>query len=252
VGDVIVRALPGQATLIESWRALARSSAGATIDVRATSVAAVFPAWEPLNNAIALVPPTDAEATAAEVAQLGQRFADVGVDVWAYWIATTTRELASPDAAVVPGLARDDTTLVMCAALDRDYARHDAAVATSIASALIAGDEPLPRDQVEPPRADEEHDAWVFVDDGVAVASVWTYLHDGDCGVYAVGTAPGWRRRGIAHALMEHALGDARRRGARTASLQSTPMGVPLYRSLGFEAVGRYEEWRSAVAHLAF
>jgi ribosomal protein S18 acetylase RimI-like enzyme len=241
---VIVPALPGQATLIASWRALARTSTGATVDVSTTSVAAVFPAWTPLNNAIALVPPTDATATAAEVARLGARFADRGVDTWAYWIASTTSDLASPDEAIVPRLTRDDTTLVMHTTLDGAYARHHAVVATSIGSALLAGDEPVPRDEIEAPRADEEHDAWVFVRDGVAVASVWTYLHDDDCGVYAAGTAPAWRRRGIAHALMAHALADAQRRGARTASLQSTPMGVPLYRSLGFQAVGRYEEWR--------
>ena len=31
--------------------------------------------------------------------------------------------------------------------------------------------------------------------------------------------------------------------GACTATLQSTRMGPRLYSSLGFEAVGRYEEW---------
>ena len=34
-----------------------------------------------------------------------------------------------------------------------------------------------------------------------------------------------------------------REQGARTASLQSTPMGQHLYEVLGFEAAGRYEEW---------
>jgi hypothetical protein len=40
-------------------------------------------------------------------------------------------------------------------------------------------------------------------------------------------------------------LADAWHKGARTASLQSTRMGQPLYESLGFTAVGRYEEWIS-------
>jgi ribosomal protein S18 acetylase RimI-like enzyme len=68
-------------------------------------------------------------------------------------------------------------------------------------------------------------------------------VYGDDCGIYAVGTAPEWRRRGIARTLVQHALADSHRRGARTASLQSTPMAVTLYESLGFEAVGRYEEW---------
>jgi hypothetical protein len=45
---------------------------------------------------------------------------------------------------------------------------------------------------------------------------------------------------------VEHVLADAYRCSARTATLQSTPMGQPLYESLGFQAVGRYEEWVSA------
>jgi predicted N-acetyltransferase YhbS len=57
---------------------------------------------------------------------------------------------------------------------------------------------------------------------------------------------PGWRRQGIARMLVEHVLADAQARGARTASLQSTPMGEQLYRSLGFQPAGRYEEWVSA------
>jgi hypothetical protein len=35
-------------------------------------------------------------------------------------------------------------------------------------------------------------------------------------------------------------MADARHRGARTASLQSTEMGRPLYESLHFEPAGRY------------
>jgi GNAT superfamily N-acetyltransferase len=84
---------------------------------------------------------------------------------------------------------------------------------------------------------------WVMLRESVAVASAWSFLNGSDCGIYTVGTQPEWRRRGLAHALMEHVLGEAWRHGARTASLQSTRMGQPLYLSLGFQAVGRYEEW---------
>ncbi len=114
---------------------------------------------------------------------------------------------------------------------------------TSLMAAAVAGDEPVAVGALDPPELGSGMVAWVMVRDDVAIAGLWTCLHDGDCGVYAVGTAPGWRRRGVARALVEHALADARQRGASTASLQSTPMAVSLYRSLGFEAVGRYEEW---------
>jgi hypothetical protein len=38
-------------------------------------------------------------------------------------------------------------------------------------------------------------------------------------------------------------MADAARHGARTATLQSVPAARRMYEWLGFEAVGRYEEW---------
>ena len=45
--------LTGQATLVALWQALAGLSPGAW-PIRSTAVAAVFPSWLPLNNAILL------------------------------------------------------------------------------------------------------------------------------------------------------------------------------------------------------
>jgi ribosomal protein S18 acetylase RimI-like enzyme len=84
-----------------------------------------------------------------------------------------------------------------------------------------------------------------MVHDDVAVSCAWSFLHERDCGIYTVGALPAWRRRGLARSLVEHVLADAAHRGARTATLQSTRMGKPLYESLGFEPAGRYEEWIS-------
>lgn len=85
--------------------------------------------------------------------------------------------------------------------------------------------------------------AWAFVHGELAVAGMWSFLHEYDCGIYGLETVAQWRRRGFARALVEHVLADALQRGARTATLQSTRMGRPLYESLGFEAAGSYEEW---------
>jgi GNAT superfamily N-acetyltransferase len=119
-------------------------------------------------------------------------------------------------------------------------------VRTSIEVASLATDEPVLA--LEEPDGVPGLDGWVFVHEGAAVAGAWSYLHGTDCGLYAIGTVPRMRRRGLAAALIQHVLADAHRRGARTASLQSTPMGEPLYRSLGFAPVGRYEEWVPAAA----
>jgi GNAT superfamily N-acetyltransferase len=238
--------MPGEATLVASWRALARTSAGATVSETPGSVSAVFPVWAPLNNAIGRVAALDVDATAAEVARLAQRYTVAGVDAWAYWVSSASRHLGDADDAIVAGAARDATTLVMTADLGdlADGVSTSAhAVPTTIATAAMAGDTRVAVDELGVADSGSEIEAWVMVRDGFAVAGLWACVHDADCGIYAVGTVPGWRRQGIAGALVEHALAAARGRGARTASLQSTPEAVSLYESLGFVAVGRYAEW---------
>lgn len=131
----------------------------------------------------------------------------------------------------------------MGADLDRELRVHADAIPTSVARAAVAGAEPVALGALDGPAADGSLAGWVMVRDGSAIPGLWNCVHEGDCGIDAVGTAPGFRRRGVARSLVEHALAVARDHGARTASLQSTPMAVSLSRALGFEAVGRYEEW---------
>lgn len=226
--------LPGEQTLVASWAALARTSRGARLVRSATAVAAVFPEWEPLNNAIG------APDVAAEVAGL---FADAGVDTWALWIRGRATDFDALDEVhAVPGLARDTTTMVMVARLGPGSGT-DGVVRTSLLSALRATDEPVPVAELDAPEAVPGLAAWVLVRGDLAVAGVWTYRHGTDLGVYTVGTPPALRRQGLATTLLRHVLADAERAGARTASLQSTRMATGLYESLGFVAVGRYEEW---------
>ncbi len=237
-------ALAGQETLLACWSALARTSPGATLIRSAATAAAVFPTWAPLNNAIRLR--TDDGAAAAAVSQLTSVYADAGVGAWALWLPSRATDLDTPDdIGDVGGLTRDTTTLVMQATALRGFRRHEGVVRTSIAAATRATEEPvLAVDLGEPERAAGPA-AWVKVQDDAAVAGAWSFLHEPDCGIYTVGTSPGWRRRGLARSLVEHVLADAARRGARTATLQSTRMAQPLYESLGFEPAGRYEEWLS-------
>jgi GNAT superfamily N-acetyltransferase len=239
--DIVV--LPGQKTLIACWRALALLSPGARL-IRSTSVvAAVFPSWAPLNNAILLTAPAGGPTAAA--ARSTTLYAQVGVDAWAFWVPSRATDLDAPDRVREVGeFKRDTTTLVMHTALSHGFQAHDGVVRTSIATATrAAGDEAVPVSDLGTPERVPGLTAWVIVRDGVAAAGAWSFLHRTDCGIYTVGTLPGWRRQGLARALVEHVLSDARQRGARTATLQSTRMGQPLYESLGFEPVGRYDEW---------
>jgi GNAT superfamily N-acetyltransferase len=167
------------------------------------------------------------------------------VDAWALWLPTTIRDFDTSDQVfTISGLKRDTTTLVMQAPLASGFSLDDRVVGTSIAAATRAGgDAPVPVGELEEPDEIAGLAGWVILDGGVAVAGAWSFLLGTDCGVYTVGTVAKWRRRGFARALTAHVLAEAYRLGARTATLQSTRMGQQLYASLGFEPVGRYEEW---------
>jgi GNAT superfamily N-acetyltransferase len=246
--DSVTMVLAGQETLVASWRALAQLSPGARVLESEPAVYAVFPSWAPLNNAILLQPPT-AEAAAATAAELSPCYDDEALDSWALWLPNSATDLDAADAVTaVVGMTRDTTTLVMTRALPENLPLHAGVVRTSIDMAIRAGDDPVPATELADPDDVPGLDGWVLVHQQFAVAGGWSYRHGTDCGVYAVGTVQSWRRRGFAAALTRHILADARRRGARTATLQSTRMGQPLYTLLGFAAVGRYDEWVPAFA----
>jgi ribosomal protein S18 acetylase RimI-like enzyme len=235
--------LPGQQTLIASWTALAGISPGARLSHSAAATAALFPSWAPLNNAILKLTVNDRHAMTA-VSELKSTYAGAGVGGWALWVPSTKIDLDAPDDVYrLAGFRRDTTTLVMQADLRAGLQRHDGVVSTSIPVATRAGDESVPVADLGEPETEPGLSGWVLVHGDVAVAGAWSFLREEDCGIYAVGTAPGWRRRGVARNLVEHVLADAHCGGARTATLQSTRMAQHLYRSLGFEPAGRYEEW---------
>jgi ribosomal protein S18 acetylase RimI-like enzyme len=235
--------LAGQATLVGSWRALAQLSPDAMLVHTDATVAAVFPSWAPLNNAILRDEP-NRQTAAAAARQLTELYRPAGIESWALWLPSPATSLDEPlHVTDVDGMKRDTTTLVMRLQLPRPFPKHDGVIRTSVTAATRASDEPVPGDELTEPDASSHVDAWVMMSGEFAVAGAWSYLHGSDCGIYAVGTAPEWRRRGLARALMQHVLADAQRRGARSATLPSTAMGQPLYTSLGFTAMGQYEEW---------
>jgi GNAT superfamily N-acetyltransferase len=79
--------------------------------------------------------------------------------------------------------------------------------------------------------------------DGEMVAAALAYDFGGDSGIYNVGTVEKARRRGLGTALTAAQVHDARARGSRTASLQSTPMAERVYAAVGFRDLGRILEY---------
>ncbi len=73
---------------------------------------------------------------------------------------------------------------------------------------------------------------------GRDAATAMAFDHEGDCGVFNMGTLEPARRRGLGTAIAGRHLHDAAERGCRTASLQSTPTAERVYASAGFRDLG--------------
>lgn len=63
-------------------------------------------------------------------------------------------------------------------------------------------------------------------------------------GIYSVGTVEEARRRGVGSAVTWAAVEQIRDWGCTAAVLQSSAMGYPIYRSMGFEEVVRYARFK--------
>ena len=76
--------------------------------------------------------------------------------------------------------------------------------------------------------------------DGRMVSTCTLSLGAEVAALYAIATAPDFRRRGIATALTLDALRIARTAGRRIATLQASKAGEPVYRRIGFQTVAQY------------
>jgi ribosomal protein S18 acetylase RimI-like enzyme len=76
---------------------------------------------------------------------------------------------------------------------------------------------------------------------GRLVAAAVLLVSEDDCSVQYVATRPDAQRLGHATALLDDAHARAHRDGCKTASLQSSEEGAPLYRRLGYRTVGQLE-----------
>ncbi len=82
--------------------------------------------------------------------------------------------------------------------------------------------------------------AWL---DGKPVATSMVIFGGGVAGIYAVSTVPEARRKGIGAQVTLRPLLDARAKGYKVGILQSSEMGLGVYRSLGFKEYCRISSY---------
>ena len=224
----------GAETLIASWEAYARAAPGAHVRRLPDIAAGVFPC-EPergiYNNVIV--------ERAAALDDVETIYGTAGVERFAVWVHDS--DDATRAAVESRGYVFDSSTRAMArelADLPPEPSPVDAAPLAwpgylamfELPATLLAGD--MAEFRLLAARVD-----------GADVAAAMAFDHEGDCGIYNVGTLEPFRRRGLATALTAVLLRDAVARGCLTASIQATPMAEGVYASLGFRDLGRYHEY---------
>ena len=234
--------LRGSDTLLASWEAYARGAVGAAVKRLPGVAAAVFP-HEPerdvYNNALLerdLSPGERSDALDAMEAV----YAAAGIIHFAAWVHETDPAMRAE--LEQRGYTLDTTTRAMGMALDDIRVPRPEIPLGPAGWAEYLRMDSLPPDFLE----HADHAAFHLLAariDGEMVAAALAYDVGGDCGVYNVGTVEKARRRGLGTALTAAQVHDARDRGCRTASLQSTEMAERVYTAVGFRDLGRILEY---------
>ena len=79
--------------------------------------------------------------------------------------------------------------------------------------------------------------------DGQIVATLMLSLQPGNAGIHEVGTLAEYRGKGIASALLNHALDLGAKQGCNCATLQASPLGEPVYKKLGMDIYSQVRNW---------
>lgn len=236
------------ATLIRSWAYLAAGSPGAElrrVDGAAIAAFVHSPDREFLNNAVLDRRPAD---LAAALVEIEATYARHEIGRYAIWLHESDLETAA--ALREHGYRFDSATRTMAMPLEPP-AEIDPRTTAALATCEIVEADPAEFWSVDDDGLDglvpdlDPSGAFFYVArlDGESVAMLMALDHEGDCGIFMVGTKESARGRGIATALSAHAVAAARTRGCATASLQSTEMAERVYARVGFRDLGRWEEY---------
>lgn len=243
----------------EGWRRLVASLAqwsrtidGASEGMRAIDrdgmVMTITPAV-PQRSIVNDVVYWDGAALVAAYDEIESAYAGAGVAAWLVWVPESDTETASvladrghvldsdPEAMVLDldgverppepaGFSRDIDLLALARLNDEAYGMRSA-----FARAL------------ERLEAGNALYGYGVEEDGELVSGLVTFDFEDDCSVWLVATREAARGRGLAGALMAHAMVDARERGRTTSTLQATDLGRPVYERLGYRSLGEIQMW---------
>lgn len=243
-------------SMVGFWGMVATSSPGGSVLEREGVFAAVIPAI-PDRSVMNAVIPASVAPLADALGDLTETYERAGVRAWTVWIPEHDR--ASAELLAAAGHVLDAEPRAMGMELDRleepepagvDLLRGCGCETLSRVNDLAYG---YPEGTFEPALGRlpaELMNTYAARVDGEIAAVMLTADHGRNCEASFVATLEAARGRGLATALMRQAVWDASRRGCRTATLQSTRLGLPVYRRVGFQDFGALQMWerRSAAA----
>lgn len=210
-------------------------------------VAAVMPT-APTSSVMNVALTIDHGAAPAQLGELAQRYRAAGATKSGLWV--DGENAAAAQAAEAQGMVLDSRPTPMVADLQA-LPFDDAPPRAPVGLPTIGRVNDLAYGYPEPKLAPAirglpaEILTYGASHDGSTASVALAYDIGDDTAVWFVATLPAAQRNGLGRAVVQRLLLDARERGQRTASLQASPAGRPLYERLGFEPVGSlhlYEE----------
>lgn len=243
-------ALELQRRSLEDWiRMMGEGSQGARLFELEGVTASVVPACaeRSIVNCATYRDPAGLERA---LPALAGAYSDAGVRAWTVWVpggdGQSATALASAGHAfdgepAAMSLDLADLTAPEATGLDIDSGPDPADVGrvNDLAYGFAVGEGPGPAIGAGPAGIPTRFYAARVDGEPACVVQI---LDSGDaCGVYSVATMKGFRGRGLASILLGAALTDARDRGLRISTLQSSMLGKGVYERLGFGVDFRWQ-----------
>ena len=233
------------------------TTANTRVDSEIVWAISSVPSYTLNNVAGAKLPTADVDKTLEMVVALGQT-KQVPI-IW--WVGPSTRpnnlsqcleEKGFIHVSTIPGMAIDLLTIDMKKpALDNlritkvesdealEILSHVSAKGIDLPDYAEKGTYELLSAVAQQPNSSFNHYiGWL---DNTPVAATSMLLAAEEAGIFNVVTLPEVRKRGIGSAMTCHALQEARTQGARVGVLHASPMGLGVYKNLGFETFCEFE-----------